>query len=73
MRKRLTQSEEFDIMKLVLDKFLWMGFVIMLYGMHVMVTGITNTVMKGLSFMIAGAIILVLFMMLLLKEYELIK
>ena len=73
MKKRLTQSEEFDIMKLVLDKFLWLGFAIMIFGMYVMVTGVTNTIMQGLAFMIAGAIILVLFMLLLLKEYELIK
>ena len=32
MKKRLTQSEEFEIMKLVLDKFLWLGFGIMAIG-----------------------------------------
>ena len=74
MKKRLTQSEEFEIMKLVLDKFLWLGFAIMAYGLWVMVRGeVTDFVLKGLSFMIAGAIILILFMILLVKEYEILK
>ena len=72
MKKRLTQSEEFEIMKLVLDKFLWLGFGIMAFGLYVMMTGATNTVLRGLSFMIAGAIVLVLFMMLIVKEYEIV-
>ncbi len=33
-KKKLTRSEEFDIMKLVLDKFLWLGFGIMAYGLY---------------------------------------
>ncbi|MFH1591287.1 MAG: hypothetical protein ABIC95_05165 [archaeon] len=74
MKKRLTQTEEFEIMKLVLDKFLWLGFAIMAYGLYVIVSGqVTDFILKGLSFMIAGSIILILFMMLLIKEYEIIK
>jgi len=33
-KKRLTQDQEFQIMKLVLDKFLWLGFVLMAFGMY---------------------------------------
>jgi len=73
MKKRLTQTEEFEIMKLVLDKFLWLGFIVMGYGMYVMVIAPGETIMKGLSIMIAGAIILLLFMILIIKEYEVIK
>ena len=73
MKKRLTQAEEFDIMKLVLDKFLWLGFGIMAFGLYIMMTEPANTVLRGLSFMIAGAIVLVLFMMLIVKEYEIVK
>ncbi|NQV09488.1 hypothetical protein HQ529_06580 [Candidatus Woesearchaeota archaeon] len=73
MKKRLTQTEEFEIMKLVLDKFLWLGFIIMGYGMYVMVAQPGSTIMKGLSIMIAGAIVLLLFMILIVKEYEVIK
>ncbi|MBN2567362.1 hypothetical protein JXB02_04745 [Candidatus Woesearchaeota archaeon] len=73
MKKRLTQAEEFEIMKLVLDKFLWLGLAIMAFGMWVMVNGTTTEVLRGLSFMVAGAIVLILFMMLIVKEYEIIK
>ncbi len=74
MKKRLTQSEEFEILKLVLDKFLWLGFAIMVYGLWVIIKGeASDFILRGFSFMIAGAIILMLFMMLLVKEYEILK
>ena len=38
MKKRLTQQQEFEIMKLVLDKFLWLGFAVMAYGVWNMFT-----------------------------------
>ena len=72
MKKRLTQSEEFDIMKLVLDKFLWLGFGIMAYGFWMMIAT-TQAIAKGLSITIAGAIILILFLIIIVKEYEIIK
>ncbi|MEM4268435.1 MAG: hypothetical protein QXK37_06430 [Candidatus Woesearchaeota archaeon] len=68
-KKRLSPEQEFEIMKLVLDKFLWLGFGIMAFGLYVIVSS-TESIYKGFSFMIVGAIILVLFMMLLIKEYE---
>lgn len=73
MKKRLTQAEEFEIMKLVLDKFLWLGFGILAYGFYTLVTGQTEALLKGLSFLFAGAMILMLFMIVILKEYELVK
>ncbi|MBN1157543.1 hypothetical protein JXA85_08035 [Candidatus Woesearchaeota archaeon] len=74
MKKRLTQAEEFEIMKLVLDKFLWLGIAIMGIGVYIMVAGkMADPVVRGLGFIIAGAIVLILFMMLLVKEYEIIK
>ncbi len=69
MKKRLTQHEEFEILKLVLDKFLWLGFGIMAFGMFTMVTNQIDMI-KSLSLLFAGAVILVLFMVLLIKEYE---
>ena len=72
MKKRLTQSEEFEIMKLVLDKFLWVGFIVMGYGFwFILQPG--DTIANGLSVMIAGAILLVLFLVLIVKEYEIIR
>ena len=73
MKKRLTQSEEFEILKLVLDKFLWLGFGIMAYGFYVLVTGQAEVILRGISLLAGGALVLVLFMFLLLKEYELVK
>ena len=73
MKKRLTQSEEFEILKLVLDKFLWLGFGIMAYGFYVLVTGQAEVLLRGISLLAGGALVLVLFMFLLLKEYELVK
>jgi hypothetical protein len=74
MKKRLTQSEEFEIMKLVLDKFLWLGMAIMGVGVYIMFAGkMSDPIVKGLGFLIAGAIVLILFTLVLIKEYEIIK
>lgn len=70
VKKRLTQHEEFEIMKLVLDKFLWLGFGVMAFGLYVMFTA---GIGPGITVTIVGAIILVIFMALILKEYEVIK
>ncbi|MBR9690189.1 hypothetical protein GOV08_00720 [Candidatus Woesearchaeota archaeon] len=72
MKKRLTQSEEFEIMKLVLDKFLWLGFGIMAFGLYRLIQGGTDSVVSGFSFIVGGAVILVIFMIIIVKEYEII-
>ena len=70
MKKRLTPSEEFEIMKLILDKFLWLGIAIMAFGLYIIFTG---TSMSGFSLIITGAVILVIFLILLVKEYEIVR
>ena len=70
MKKRLTPTEEFEIMKMVLDKFLWLGVAIMAFGLYKIFMG---TSMTGFSLIITGAILLVLFLILIVKEYEVIK
>lgn len=70
MKRRLTEQQEFEIMKLVLDKFLWIGFGIMAFGLYMMYT---TTVPIGLSWILSGAIILLLFTWIIVKEYEIIK
>ena len=70
MKKRLTQSEEFEIMKLVMDKFLWLGFLVMGFGLYKIVTG---TFTEGLLYILIGAIVLVLLMILIVKEYEIVS
>ncbi|MEM3373609.1 MAG: hypothetical protein QW757_03525 [Candidatus Woesearchaeota archaeon] len=72
MKKKLTQMEEFEILKLVLDKFLWMGFAIMGYGFYLLVSG-NSTLITALAFTFSGVFILMLFIFILLKEYEITK
>lgn len=67
MKKRLTSDQEFQIMKLVLDKFLWIGLGIMLFGFYQLVL---NDIATGVSWVIAGAVVLVLFVILIIKHYE---
>jgi len=70
MKKRLSEQQEFEIMKLVLDKFLWLGFIVMGFGAYQMfATGIP----VGLMWIVVGAILLILFMVLIVKEYEVVK
>lgn len=67
-KKKLTRQEEFEILKLVLDKFLWVGFIIMLYGLFKIFS--ETSFGTGLWIMVGGAFILVLLMVLLVREYE---
>jgi hypothetical protein len=71
IKKRLTQDQEFQIMKLVLDKFLWLGFIILAYALYlgVMVYEWGPASAWGIS----GVIILVLFMVLIVREYEILR
>jgi len=70
MKKKLTAQQEFDIMKLVLDKFLWLGFAVMAFGLYKM---LTSTFLDGFTWIAVGIIVLVLFMIIIVKEYEIIK
>jgi len=70
-KKRMTKDQEFQIMKLVLDKFLWLGFIVMGWGMY---TSIRDaSVLPGLWYMVAGAVLLILFVILIVKEYEILQ
>lgn len=66
----LTPEEEFDIMKLVLDKFLWIGTIILLYGGWIMLKGTREAITDSLLIIAAGAIILILMLVLLVRDYE---
>ena len=68
IKKKLTRQEEFDILKLVIDKFLWVGIIIMLYGLYNMISAAAFGI--GMWIMLGGAILLVLLMVLLVREYE---
>lgn len=70
MKRRLSEQQEFEIMKLVLDKFLWLGFIIMGFGLYQM---FTEGIPAGLMWMVVGAVVLILFMILVVKEYEMVR
>lgn len=67
----MSREEEFEIMKLVLDKFLWLGAAIMIYGFYKLIA--TADLWFGLSVLAGGAVLLLLFMWLLVKEYNFMK
>ncbi len=69
MKRQMTHEEEFDIMKLVLDKFLWLGVGIMAFGFYKMIT-FKESLGYGLLLLAAGAILLMIFMIILVKEYS---
>lgn len=71
MKKRLNDDQEFEIMKLVLDKFLWLGFGIM--GAGIFVTLFSSQITKGLVTIGAGAVILIIFLIVIVREYEIIQ
>jgi hypothetical protein len=68
-KRHMTHEEEFEIMKLVLDKFLWLGVGIMALGFYKLVT-LSADLTYGLLLLGAGAIILILFVIILVKEYN---
>ena len=70
VKRRLSQTEEFEIMKLVLDKVLWLGFIIMGYGMYLSLVDRAN---DGIYYLISGAVILIIFAWILVKEFERIR
>ena len=72
MKKRLSRQEEFEIMKLVLDKFLWVGVAIMVYGLF-RIFEHTESTGYGFAIILAGAVILGLFVFMLVKEYEIVR
>ena len=72
VKRRMTSDQEFQIMKMVLDKFLWLGFIIMSFGLYLMIRA-PELLYKGFTLIIAGGIVLILFTILIVKEFEIIK
>jgi len=67
IKRRLTHSEEFDIMKLVLDKFLWLGTAFVGWGLY---KSISATFQEGVWFIGAGAAIMLIFAWIIIREFE---
>jgi hypothetical protein len=69
-KHRLSSSEEFEVMKLVLDKFLWLGIAFVGWGLF---TVMTSDFTSGMYFIITGAIIFIIFAAFVVKEFEMIR
>ena len=70
-KKHLTREEEFEVLKLVLDKFLWIGVIVMVFGVYRLLT--TVKVWENLFVLAAGIVIMLLFSWLLVREYNVMK
>jgi hypothetical protein len=66
-KRRLTHTEEFEVMKLVMDKFLWLGTAFIGWGLY---QSIVDTFRNGLWFIVSGAVIMLLFAWIIIKEFE---
>ena len=71
IKKRLTHDQEFQIMKIVLDKFLWIGTIMVLYALYLGVA--QNLPGEAVAWGIAGFVVWILFGVMLVREYEIIK
>ncbi|MFQ5474723.1 MAG: hypothetical protein ACE5DM_02705 [Candidatus Nanoarchaeia archaeon] len=71
IKKRLTQDQEFQVMSMVLDKFLWIGTLLLLYALYLGVAA--GEYGQGISWGIAGIVIWLIFGILLIREYEIIR
>jgi len=69
MKKQLTRQEEFDVLKIVIDKFLLLGVFLLGYGLFKIIESAQDFTI-GLIVIIGGVILLMLLTMILVKEYE---
>ena len=72
MKRHLTRQEEFDILKIVLDKFLLLSVFLLALGVYMIIAASTSMVI-GLSVMLGGVALLIILTVMLIKEYEFIK
>ncbi len=73
MKKRaLSKIEEFDILKIVADKFILLAVFILGIGLYRIIFAL-GSIGYNILVIIAGVILLLLFIALFVKEYEYIK
>ena len=63
----LTKDEEFQLLKLIFDKFLWVGTIALLYGVYLLINSDVNT---GLFVLAVGAIILLMFTAIVVRQFN---
>jgi hypothetical protein len=68
MKQRLTFDQEFQILMLVFDKVLWLGFGFAAVGLYQMIA--TKIIGEGIYYLIVGVIMLIIFVWMLVQEYH---
>ena len=72
MKKQLTRQEEFDVLKIVIDKFLLLGVFLLGYGLFKIIES-SQEFAVGLAVIIGGVLLLIILTIILVREYEFIK
>ncbi len=67
IKMNLSRDEEFQILKIILDKFLWLGTAGMGVGIY-MILNPTHNLNVGLTILLTGAIIMFLFTATIMKN-----
>ncbi|MFA5141645.1 MAG: hypothetical protein WC471_01590 [Candidatus Woesearchaeota archaeon] len=68
MKKYLSMDQEFQILLLVLDKVLWLGFGLLALGLYKILS--QNLISEGIFYFVISIVILILFIISLVKEYH---
>jgi hypothetical protein len=71
-KRHLTHTQEFDIMKIVLDKFLLLGVIIMAIGIYLIV-GTTQDIAASFAVLGVGMFVMMIFATILVREYHFLK
>ncbi len=71
-KRHMSKSEEFDIMKIVLDKFLLLGIIILAMGLYMIVAS-TQNLAVGFAVLAAGVIVMIVFATILVREYNFLE
>jgi len=71
-KKHLTVDQEFQLMKVVLDKFLLLGVFIIALGLYLIITSAQNFVLS-FSVLSTGAVLLIIFSIILVREYNFLQ
>jgi len=67
-KRTFTPDQEFQMMKMVLDKFLWVGTVVIVYGAYLM--AVKADITDSLLMIAAGIVVFIIFIAMLVRDYE---
>lgn len=66
----LSREEEFSILKLILDKFLWIATFASVFGLYMIVSPTYSDANLGMLIMLVGAFLFLLFTGIIMKEIK---